>query len=60
VVVEVASPTDAWTDVCAKIDMYLREGARYSVALDPIARRVYERGDAPAGLALDTAAIFDA
>jgi Uma2 family endonuclease len=60
VVVEVASPTDAWADVCAKIDMYVREGATYAIALDPETRRIYERGIPPRGLALDAAAILDA
>jgi len=60
VIIEVASSSDAWADVCAKIDMYAGEGARFAVALDPIARRSYTRGDAPPGLALDFDAIFDA
>ena len=60
VVIEVASPSDRWNDVTAKIDMYAREGAVYAVAFDPTTRAVYERGKPPAGLALDADAIFDA
>jgi len=57
VVVEVASEWDAWTDLVAKIDMYDREGARYAIAIDPLRRRIYERGEAPPGLRFDVNAI---
>ena len=60
IVIEVASTSDAWSEVCAKIDMYHREGARYAIALEPSSRQTYARGDVPVGLALDTDAIFDA
>ena len=60
VVIEVASPSDRWSYVCKKIDMYAREGARYAGAFNPATRDTYERGTPPAGLTLDVDAIFDA
>jgi hypothetical protein len=59
-VIEVASPTDAWPTVVAKIDNYLVDGVRYAIAIDPATRAVYERGTKPEGLALDVDAIVDA
>jgi Uma2 family endonuclease len=60
VVIEVRSESDRWTTVCAKIDMYAREGAQYAVAIDPFTRAVYARGEPPAGLTLDIDAIIGA
>jgi Uma2 family endonuclease len=60
IVIEVASSTDAWADVCAKIDMYAREGAQYAVAVDPRERVTYECGTPPARFTLDAEAIYDA
>jgi len=60
VVVEVASESDIWGDLTRKIDMYAREGARYAIAIDPISRRIYERGEAPPRLIFDVDAIANA
>jgi len=60
IVIEVVSSTDTWADVCAKVDMYVREGARYAVAVDPRQRVTYERGEPPAQFMLDAEAIYDA
>lgn len=60
VVIEVASDSDYWNDLVAKIDMYARQGASYAIAVDPKQRRVYERGEAPPGLRFDVGAIADA
>jgi Uma2 family endonuclease len=60
IVIEVASSTDAWADVCAKIEMYAREGARYAVAVDPKGRVTYTLGEPPTHFTLDAEAIYDA
>jgi Uma2 family endonuclease len=60
VVIEVASKSDTWADVTAKIDKYAADGAAFAVAIDPYTHAVYERGAAPAGLTLDYDAIIDA
>jgi Uma2 family endonuclease len=60
VVIEVASKTDAWSDVTAKIDKYSIDGALYAVAIDPETRELYAHGEPPAGLTLDFDAIIDA
>jgi Uma2 family endonuclease len=60
VVIEIASKTDSWPQVTAKIDAYIEGGARYALAIDPSNREVFWRGEAPADLALDTDAIIDA
>ena len=60
IVIEIASTTDAWSDLCAKIRMYAREGAGYAIAVDPKARITYALGEPPAGFALDAQAIYDA
>jgi Uma2 family endonuclease len=60
VVVEVKSEWDTWSELTDKIDLFFRLGAVYAVAVDPDARRAYERGTAPAGLTLDFEAIYDA
>ena len=59
VVIEVASTSDSWPQVCAKIDAYASAGAVYAVAIDPASRDVYARGNPPAGLELDLDAIVD-
>ena len=43
-----------------KVERYLRNGARYALALYPEKRDVYERGTPPPGLQLDFERIFDA
>lgn len=60
IVIEVASPTDAWPAVKQKIEKYLRDGCAYAVAIDPETGEAFERGTPPAGLTLDFAAIVDA
>ena len=60
VVVEVASSSDDWNAVMAKVDKYAADGAGYAIAIDPSSRAVYERGERPAGLELDVDAIIDA
>jgi Uma2 family endonuclease len=60
VVIEVASKTDAWSDVTAKIDKYAADGAAFAVAVNPQTREIYERGAAPADLTLEYDAIIDA
>ena len=60
VVIEIGSPSDAWVDVQAKVDMYAREAARYALALDPQQRKRYDVGSPPDRLSLDVDAIFDA
>ncbi len=59
VVIEVASKTDEWPLVTAKIDKYISDGAGYAIAIDPKTRAIYERGICPAALVLNTAAIID-
>ncbi|MGH7728002.1 MAG: Uma2 family endonuclease [Vulcanimicrobiaceae bacterium] len=60
VAIEVRSPSEPWAAACRKIDEYAAAGADYAIAIDPAAGITYERGNAPAGLALDVAAIADA
>jgi len=60
IVIEIASDTDVWSDVVAKIEMYARSGARYALAIDPQRGATFAVGEAPAGLRLDVAAIVDA
>jgi Uma2 family endonuclease len=60
VAIEVASPSDRWSDVCGKIDAYIDNGARYAIAIDPESGKTYERGASPASLYLDTEAIANA
>ena len=60
VVVEVLSDSDSWPALLRKLDMYARNGARFVVGVDPFARRVETRGEAPEGLDLDYDAIMDA
>jgi Uma2 family endonuclease len=60
VVLEVASKTDTWENVKAKIDKYAADGAPFAVAIDPETREVYERGNPPEGLSLNYDAIVDA
>jgi Uma2 family endonuclease len=60
VAIDVRSPSDAWRDTRAKIDLYHANGVRYAVAIDPATRAVKELGTLPAGLVLDFDAIIDA
>ena len=60
VTIEVASESDDWEALIAKIESYRREGARYAVAIDPATRRVADLGEPPRGLSLDFAAIIAA
>ncbi|GAC1301903.1 MAG: Uma2 family endonuclease [Vulcanimicrobiaceae bacterium] len=60
VVVEIASESDAWSELVAKIEMYARNGARYALAIDPQRRTTFAAGEPPAGLDFDIAAIVDA
>ncbi len=60
VAIEVASASDAFDDVIAKLELYVRHGAAYAVAIDPRTRGVVERGRSPDGLSLDFDAIIDA
>ncbi len=60
VVIEVATKSDAWPALCAKIDAYCVDGAVYAIAIDPTTRTVYELGSRPNGLVLDIDAINDA
>lgn len=60
VVVEIASESDAWSDVVAKIEMYARNGAQYALGIDPQRRTTFAVGEAPAGLTFDIAAIVEA
>jgi Uma2 family endonuclease len=60
IVIEIASPSDAWRAVTSKIDKYIIDGAGYAVAINPQTRDVYERGNRPAAFALDIPAIVDA
>jgi len=47
-------------DLPEKLDVYVRNGAVYAVAIDPFERRHAHRGTASASLALDPIAIADA
>ncbi len=60
VVIEIASKTDSWPQVKAKIDAYIEAGATYALAINPSNRELYSRGEVPPDLALDTNAIIDA
>lgn len=60
VVIEVASPSDAWPLLKKKIDMYAQDGAGYALAIDPRTRATYISGSCPEGLVLDIDAIIDA
>jgi len=59
-VIEILSASDAWSELLVKLDDYLRNGATYAVAIDPLERRHAVRGTSPAGFALDPLAIADA
>lgn len=60
IVIEIASDTDDWNDVCAKMDMYARNGVRYGIALDPRTRKTYQIGEAPDAFVLDIDAVIKA
>jgi len=60
IVIEVASNSDLFSDVVAKIERYIERGTRYAVAIDPRTREVVERGVAPSDLQLEFDAIIDA
>jgi Uma2 family endonuclease len=60
VAIEVASEWDTWRVLCAKIETYIANGARYAVAIDPERRRVFERGVRSQRLDFDFEKIFDA
>lgn len=60
VAIEVASTTDSWPYLKRKIARYIDDGAGYAIAINPETGQIFERGDAPAGLALDVRAIVEA
>lgn len=60
VAIEVASASDRWPEVCAKIDAFVRNGTGYAIAIDPRTGDVYERGTPPGGLGLEAKAIASA
>jgi Uma2 family endonuclease len=60
VAIEIKSASDDFRDTTAKIEFYVEHGTRYAVAIDPFAREIVERGEAPEGLKLDFDAIIDA
>lgn len=60
VAIEVASKTESWNRVTAKIDKYLSDGAGFALAIDPESGATYAAGEPPEGLALDVAAIVAA
>jgi Uma2 family endonuclease len=60
VAIEVRSISDDFRDTVAKIELYMRHGSRYAVAIDPFTRDVVERGEAPQAVSLDFDAIIDA
>jgi Uma2 family endonuclease len=57
IAVEIFSPSDVWPELTAKIEMYVREGCTYAIAIDPLSQRMFEAGMAPAGFTLDLEAI---
>jgi len=60
VVIEVASKSDRWSRITAKIDKYVADGAGYGIAINPETQETYQRGTPPPGLLLDIAAIIAA
>jgi Uma2 family endonuclease len=60
VTIEIASPSDVWGDVVAKAEQFFKDGARYSVALNPSTRDIVTFGTPPPNLELDFDAIMDA
>jgi len=57
VAIEVSSPSDTWSDVCAKVDAYVANGSTYAIAIDGRTRATYERGTPPPGLSISAEAI---
>jgi len=57
VAIEVSSPSDRWSDVCAKIDAYVANGSAYAIAIDGTTGATYERGTPPPGLSISAEAI---
>lgn len=60
IAIEIASPSDVWSNLTAKIEMYIREGSRYAVAVDPRSGRCFELGTPPFGFRIDIEAIVKA
>ena len=60
VTIEVRSASDEWERVVEKARTYVREGASYAVAIDPIGKRHVAFGAPPEGLVLDIDAIVNA
>jgi Uma2 family endonuclease len=58
--IEIASPSDFWKDLTRKIEMYVREGSVYAIAIDPRSGERFERGTPPAGFVIDVEAIVKA
>jgi Uma2 family endonuclease len=58
IAIEIASASDQWSHLTAKITMYVREGSAYAVVIDPRQRRIFAAGTAPAGFVLDIDAIM--
>ena len=53
VVVEILSHSDSWLALLRKLDIYVSNGARCVIAIDPSTRRVETRGEQPVSLQLD-------
>ncbi len=60
VCIEIASRSDRWADVTAKIDRYAAYGASYALAIDPQTGAQYTTGQPPQGLFIDVRAVIDA
>jgi len=60
VAIEVASPSDSWTTLRAKIDKFISDGAGFAIAIDPANRATYAKGSPPPGLTIDIDAIVAA
>jgi Uma2 family endonuclease len=53
IAIEIASPSDQWTLLVAKIEMYARHGTAFAIAIDCRKNRVFALGTPPDGLELD-------
>jgi Uma2 family endonuclease len=60
VTIELRSPSEEWSTVVRKVRGYMREGASFAVAIDPVGKRHLAFGEPPAGLVLDIDAIVNA
>ena len=57
VAIEIASPSDQWSLLIAKMKMFIRYGTSYAIAIDCRQNRIFELGSPPRGLCLDLDAI---